>query len=232
MRIKIGAMKVLFEDNHLIAVNKPCGILSQGDSTGDETMIDEVKVYIKEKYKKPGDVFLGSIHRIDRVTSGILIFARTTKALVRMNELVKARKISKKYLAVLDERPMEPSGKLVNYLRKNQKANYVVVVEEEKEGAKKAVLNYELIAELDGRYLVSIELETGRPHQIRAQFSYIGCPVSGDTKYRGSQHAELKGGIYLHSHQLGFLHPVKKEQINIKVSPPNIGLWKAFKAFY
>lgn len=225
-------MKVLFEDNHLLAVNKPNGTLSQGDDTGDESMIEEVKAYIKQKYKKPGDVFLGSIHRIDRVTSGILIFARTSKALTRMNEIVKARKITKNYLAILHERPEEPEGKLVDYLRKNLKANYVVVVDKETEGAKQAILNYELVAELDGHFLVKITLETGRPHQIRAQFSNINCPIAGDTKYKGGKRDELKGGIYLHSHEMKFNHPVTKEPIRIMAGPPQVGLWKAFKEFY
>ncbi len=224
-------MKVLFEDNHLIAVYKPNGVLSQGDSTGDKSMIDEVKAYIKKKYNKPGDVFLGSIHRIDRVTSGILIFARTSKALTRMNQMLKDRKISKTYLAILDERPDNPSGKLVNYLRKNQKANYVIVVDKDKEGAKKAILNYEMIAELESKCLVSVNLETGRPHQIRTQFGYIGCPVTGDTKYRGSKRSELKGGIYLHSYELQFLHPVGKAPIRITAKPDAVGYWKTFKDF-
>lgn len=224
-------MKVLFEDNHLIAVYKPNGVLSQGDSTGDKSMIDQVKAYIKKKYGKPGDVFLGSIHRIDRVTSGILIFARTSKALTRMNQMLKDRKISKKYLAVLDERPADPSGKLVDYLRKNKKANFVIVVDKDKEDAKEARLKYNMLAELDSKYLVSVELETGRSHQIRAQFSHIGCPITGDTKYKGSKRSELKGGIYLHSYELQFLHPVGKAPIRITTKPEAVGYWKTFKDF-
>jgi len=224
-------MKVLYEDNHLIAVDKPVGVLSQGDSTGDASIMDEIKEYIKKKYNKPGDVFLGCVHRIDRVTSGVIVFARTSKALTRMNQLVKDRKITKSYLAVLDERPMDPSGKLVHYLHKNHKANFTVVYDKQKPESKKAVLNYELLAELNSKYLVKVNIETGRSHQIRSQFSHIGCPIASDSKYGGSKDNQLKNGIYLHSHQLEFIHPVKKEPLRITSTPNNKGMWKSFKAF-
>lgn len=225
-------MKVLYEDNHLIAVDKAVGDLSQGDSTGDKSIMDDIKAYIKNKYDKPGDVFLGCVHRIDRVTSGVIVFARTSKALTRMNELVKNRNIKKSYLAVLDERPMEPTGKLIHYLHKNHKANFTVVYDVNKPESKKAVLNYELCAELNSKYLVKIALETGRSHQIRSQFSHIGCPIVGDTKYGGSKDNQMKKGIYLHSHELEFIHPVKKEPIRITCRPLNKGMWKSFKDFY
>ncbi len=225
-------MKVLYEDNHLIAVDKPVGVLSQGDSTGDASIMDDIKAYIKKKYNKPGDVFLGCVHRIDRVTSGVIVFARTSKALTRMNQLVKDRKISKSYMAVLDERPMEPSGTLTHYLHKNHKANFTVVYDSAQADRKKAVLTYELCAELNSKFLVKVALQTGRPHQIRSQFSHIGCPIVGDTKYRGSKDNQIKKGIYLHSYQLEFIHPVKKEPVLITSKPIQKGMWKAFKDFY
>jgi 23S rRNA pseudouridine1911/1915/1917 synthase len=224
-------MKVLFEDNHLIAVFKPAGTLSQGDSTGDKSIIDDVKAYIKNKYKKPGDVFLGSIHRLDRVTSGVIIFARTTKALTRMNQMMKDRKISKTYICILDERPSVLPGKLTHYIRKNHKANYTVVSDKEKPETKKAVMNFQLLANILNTCLVQVKLETGRPHQIRAQFSHIGSPICGDTKYGGSKQDSYKKGIFLHSYSLEFIHPVKKEKVRITSSPNFISKWKEYKDF-
>lgn len=224
-------MKVLYEDNHLIAVHKPTGVLAQGDSTGDKSIMDEVKQYIKNKYKKPGDVFLGCIHRIDRVTSGVIVFARTSKALTRMNQLIKDRKIQKEYYAILEERPDQPAAKLVHYLRKNHKANYVVATLDQRPETKKAVLSYELMAEMDSRYLVRVDLETGRPHQIRSQFSSIGCSILGDTKYGGTKDNAYKNGIYLHAHEVSFVHPVKKEPLRITSTPDNRAAWKQFKSF-
>ena len=224
-------MKVLFEDNHLIVVYKPTGVLSQGDSTGDKSIMDSVKAYIKTKYNKPGDVFLGCIHRLDRVTSGVMIFAKTTKALTRMNQLMKDRKISKSYVAILDERPPLPSGTLTHYLRKNHKANFVVATDEQKPETKKAVLKYELLANILNTCLVKVHLETGRPHQIRAQFSHIGTPISGDTKYGGSKQDSFKKGIFLHSYALEFIHPVKKEKVRITCPPENKSKWKEYGDF-
>jgi 23S rRNA pseudouridine1911/1915/1917 synthase len=224
-------MKILFEDNHLIAVLKPNGVLSQGDITGDKSIMDDVKAYLKKKYKKPGDVFLGSIHRLDRVTSGLILFARTTKALTRMNKLMKERKINKSYIAILDERPDLPMGKLTHYLRKNHKANYVVVSDTDKPETKKAVLNYELLANIENTCLVKVNIETGRPHQIRAQFSHIGAPIAGDTKYNGSKQDSYKKGIFLHAYSLDFIHPVKKEKVRITCSPPDKSKWKEYSDF-
>lgn len=224
-------MKVLFEDNHLIAVSKPQGVLSQGDETGDRSIIDDVKAYLKKKYNKPGDVFLGSIHRLDRVTSGVIIFARTSKALTRMNQLMKDRKISKSYIAILDVRPDKPPGKLTHYLRKNHKANYVVVTDKQKPETKKAVLEFEMLANIQKTCLIKVKLETGRPHQIRAQFSHIGSPICGDTKYNGSIQDSYKRGIFLHSYALEFIHPVKKEKVRITSSPENTSKWKEYREF-
>lgn len=224
-------MKVLFEDNHLIAVYKPIGALSQGDITGDKSIMDDVKAYIKNKYKKPGDVFLGSIHRLDRVTSGVIIFARTSKALTRMSNLMKNREIKKSYICILDERPTSPPGKLTHYLRKNHKANFTVVSEKKKEETKKAVLHFEMLANIQKNCLVKVELETGRSHQIRAQFSHIGSPICGDTKYNGSIQDSFKKGIFLHAYSLEFIHPVKKEQVRITCSPNFVSKWKEYKEF-
>lgn len=223
-------LPIIFEDNHLIAINKPSGMLSQGDQTGDDSAIDYVKDYIKVRYKKPGDVYLGSIHRLDRPTSGAIIFARTSKALTRMNELIRQRKIDKKYLCITDSRPPQPEGELVHFLRKNNNANYVTVYPKEVEYSKKAKLHYRMIAHLDGRSLVEVTLETGRPHQIRAQLSHIGCPLVGDTKYGGME-TNYKGEICLHSFQLKFIHPVRKEPVVIRADVPATHEWKKFKDF-
>ncbi len=224
-------MKILFEDNHIIAVYKPIGILSQGDDTGDSSMIDLVKAYIKNKYNKPGAVFLGSIHRLDRVTSGVMIFAKTSKALTRMNKAIKERKVQKTYIAILDNRPDNPSGTLTHYLRKNQKANYVIVSRKQKPEFKKAILHYELLANIQKTCLVKVSLETGRPHQIRAQFSFLEAPICGDTKYNGSLQDSYKKGIFLHAYSLEFIHPVKKEKIRITCAPDYISKWKNYKDF-
>lgn len=224
-------MKVLFEDNHIIVVNKPAGVLSQGDITGDKSIIDEVKEYIKKKYNKPGEVFLGSIHRLDRVTSGVLVFARTSKALTRMSAQMKNREIKKTYLAILDNRPLEPQDRFVHYLHKNHKANYVTVSDVAKPDTKKAILSYELVAEIEHRSLVKVDIETGRPHQIRAQFSHMDCPITGDTKYGGSKQNNYKSGIYLHAYRIEFIHPVKKTKMKLKCSPPKSGMWKPFNEF-
>ena len=223
-------LPIIFEDNHIIAINKPAGMLSQADQTGDDSAIDYVKDYIKVRYKKPGDVYLGSIHRLDRPTSGAIMFARTSKALTRMHELIRKRKVEKTYLCITDSRPPQPEGELVHYLRKNQNANYVTVYSKEVEYSKKAKLHYRMIAHLDGRSLLEVELETGRPHQIRAQLSHIGCPIVGDTKYGGME-TNYKGEICLHSFRLHFTHPVRKEPVTIKADVPASYEWKTFKDF-
>lgn len=222
-------LQVIHEDNHLIAVNKPVGYLSQGDNTGDLTIMDYVKEYIKLRYNKPGDVFLGNIHRLDRPTSGAILFARTSKALTRMNALVKARKFNKTYLCITSTRPPQPSEKLVHYLVKNTNANYVTVYEKPVERSKKAILTYHLLAQIDGKFLLKIELETGRPHQIRAQMSHIGSPLVGDTKYGGMKWRI--GEICLHSWKIDFIHPVKKEPVEIEASTPDDHIWNSFRQF-
>lgn len=224
-------LKVLFEDNHLIAVNKPPGYLVQGDNTGDEPLVDYVKKYIKERYKKPGEVFLGVIHRIDRPTSGVVIFARTSKALTRMNKLFQERKVKKTYLAITKHRPEPLEGELVHFLLKNKEKNitraYDKLGRRTKE-AKESRLHYELAASIEKSYLLKIVPETGRPHQIRAQLAAIGIPILGDLKY-GYPTRNDNSCINLHSWKLEFEHPVKKEPVQITASLPNEFNWNHFK---
>ena len=220
-------MEVLYEDNHLIAVNKPVGMLVHGDSTGDRTLSDEVKAYIKKKYKKPGDVFLGVIHRIDRPVSGVVVFARTSKALARMNEKIKNREIKKWYSAIVWERPDEFEGRLVHYILKDHKKNTVKAYNKEKKGSKHAILNYRFEAEVSHYIKLDIDLETGRPHQIRAQLAAIGCPIVGDRKYGYHKFNEDKS-VCLHCREMKFDHPVRKEPISIKAPLPKTPIWALF----
>ncbi len=220
-------IKVIYEDNHLIAVNKPNGVLVQPDETGDHTLMDQVKLYIKWKYDKPGDVFLGSFHRLDRPVSGVVLFARTSKALTRMNDLIRERKVGKEYLAITEERPQDISGQLTHYLIKDTFKNRTHVHNSKRGSAKKAVLRYELTGYLKNHSLIKIDLETGRSHQIRAQLAKIGAPVCGDLKYGGAQ--KLKGGsIALHHQTMSFVHPVKKEPVTISCDPPEFHPWSIF----
>ncbi len=225
-------MQILFEDNHLIAVNKPPGILVQADETGDSTLTDMVKLYIKDRYKKPGDVFLGIVHRIDRPVSGTVVFARTSKALTRMNKLFADRAVEKTYWAVTTERPKPIEDKLIHYLLKDKEKNKVTLFNKAKyKNAKKCILDYSLICEMGDHFLVEVKPHTGRPHQIRAQLSRIGCVIRGDRKY-GSQHNQRNGMIYLHSRSLSFIHPVKKEPVLISCDPPDEQIWNKFEDFY
>jgi len=219
--------RILFEDNHLIIVNKLPSEIVQGDKTGDETLLDTVKQYIKEKYNKPGDVFLGLAHRIDRPVSGAVIFAKTSKALTRMNEQIKNREIQKIYWAIVKNRPNPEEGKLTHWLIKNPKTNKSTAHDAEKEGAKKAELIYKLIDQSKDFHLLEIELLTGRHHQIRAQLSKIGCTIKGDLKY-GSARSNKDTSISLHARQLIFTHPVSKAKMNIKANPPQDPLWGYF----
>lgn len=221
-------LDILYEDNHLIIINKPCGELVQGDNTGDKTLMDRVKDFIKTRDNKPGNVYLGLIHRLDRVTSGAIIYAKTSKALGRMNEKFKKREVKKIYWALTT--PLlskeKVSGTLTHYLKKNQKNNTVTVFTKPTDGAKKAVLHYSLIQELDNYWLFEIELETGRSHQIRAQMSKIGAIIKGDLKY-GAARSNKGGGIHLHARYLSFEHPVTKKTIEITAPVPNDTLWKS-----
>lgn len=219
---------VLFEDNHLIAVSKRPGDLVQGDKTGDQPLSEVVKSYIKKKYQKPGAVFLGVIHRLDRPTSGLVIFARTSKALSRMNALFAEGKTRKSYRAIVGRAPDPPSRELVHYLQRNPKQNKSYAFPDPGKGRKRALLSYETIQALDHYYMLDIALKTGRHHQIRAQLAAIGCPIKGDLKY-GAPRSNPDGSIHLHARQLAFIHPVRKTQVSITAPYPREALWDACK---
>lgn len=221
-------LKVLFEDNHLIAINKISGVLVQSDETGDVTLADMVKQYIKEKYAKPGAVFLGVIHRIDRPVSGVVLFARTSKALTRMNELFRTRDIQKTYLAVVEGKPARTQETLIHWLIKNQDANRTSVYKKEKDGAQRCELTYQLLKSRDGLSLVKVKPITGRSHQIRAQLSEINCPIRGDVKYGASEGFDT--AIGLHAHQLSFIHPVTQQSMIIEAPTPQNLIWQPFVA--
>jgi len=217
-------LQVLFEDNHLIVVNKRVGDIVQGDKTGDKPLSDVVKAYIKVKYNKPGNVYLGVVHRLDRPTSGLVIFAKTSKALERMNAMFRDKTIEKTYIAICQKAMIKPKATLVNYLRKNSKNNKSTAFDKEIAGSKRAVLHYEVIKELDNYLVLQIALETGRHHQIRSQLSKIGAKIKGDLKY-GASRSNKDGGIHLHAREISFMHPVKKEPITITAPFPKDVLW-------
>jgi 23S rRNA pseudouridine1911/1915/1917 synthase len=223
------ANQILFEDNHLIIVNKLPSQIVQGDKTGDEPLSDKLKNYIKEKYNKPGNVFLGVVHRLDRPVGGVVIFARTSKALARMNDQLKNREIKKIYWAVVKNPPPEKSGHLIHYLIRDSKKNKSFVIDREKPGAKKAELIYNFAQSSDQYHLLVIELLTGRHHQIRAQLAHIGCPIKGDIKY-GFDRTNPDGSIHLFARTVEFIHPVSKEIIKISAQPPRDPLWDYFAA--
>ena len=225
------SLNVLFEDNHIIAVEKTAGMLVHGDETGDRTLQDHVKTYIKKKYNKPGDVFLGVIHRLDRPVSGVTIFARTSKALTRMNALIKDREITKEYLSLVSKRPLEIKGLLTHYIVKDTKKNFSHIYDKMKNGAKKALLRYEMVVQIYGYVLMRINLETGRPHQIRVQMKRIGCHIIGDVKY-GYEFGNVDKSICLHCSKMSFIHPIKKDRITIKLKPPKNDFWDIFIGNY
>jgi len=220
-------LEVLFEDNHLLAVNKKSGDIVQGDKTGDEPLSEVVKRYIKSKYNKPGEVFLGTIHRIDRPVSGVVLFARTSKALERMNEQFREREVKKVYWAVVKNTPLNEHATLVNYLIKDEAKNKSRAYDEPRNGALKCELEYTLIKKADRYSLLEINPLTGRHHQIRVQLSKIDCPIKGDLKY-GFDRSNPDGSIHLHARKLMFNHPVTKEPITIIAPPPNEVLWNFF----
>lgn len=223
-------MTVLYEDNHIIAVNKTCNEIVQGDKTGDEPLLDVVKRYIKEKYNKPGEVFLGLPHRLDRPTSGVVLFARTSKALVRLNAMFQTHdQIQKTYWAIVGNCPSPEQGRLVHYLRRVEKENKSYLAKPGGKDVKEARLSYQLIAKSDRYHLLEIHLETGRHHQIRCQLAAIGCPIKGDLKY-GAPRSNPDGGISLHAREISFIHPVSKQPITITAPVPNDSLWQAFAA--
>lgn len=218
---------VLYEDNHLIAVNKPAGVLVQGDQTGDVPLSEGVKAYIKEKYRKPGEVFLGTIHRLDRPVSGLVLFARTSKALERMNELFRDRDVQKTYWAIVGKKPAQVEGKLLHWLVKNELTNTVRAFTKAMPGSQHAELEYKLIGQLEHYSLLEVYPHTGRPHQIRVQLASMGCPIVGDVKY-GSPKPNADGSILLHGRALEFMHPVKKEKMRIEAPAPKTEVWQLF----
>lgn len=217
-------LQVLYEDNHIIVVNKRVGDIVQGDKTGDKPLSEVVKEYIKDKYDKKGEVFLGVVHRLDRPTSGIVLFARTSKALTRLNEMFKNHDLQKIYWTLVKNKPEQNQAKLIHYLKRNPKNNTSKAHKNEVPDSKKAVLDYTLIKSLDNYHLLEIELHTGRHHQIRSQLSAIGSPIKGDLKY-GFDRSNPNGGINLHARKLSFIHPVSKEKIQITADLPNENLW-------
>ena len=225
-------MTVLYEDNHIIAVSKTCHEIVQGDKTGDTPLSETVKAYIKEKYQKPGEVFLGVTHRLDRPTTGVVLFARTSKALIRLNAMFQSHEqIQKTYWAIVDKSKESLIGKqeavrLENYLWRNEKQNKSFVVKPGTKDAKRAVLTYKAIAQSDRYTLLEINLETGRHHQIRCQLAAIGCPIKGDLKY-GAKRSNPDGGICLHARKIEFIHPVSKQPISITAPVPDDTLWQA-----
>ncbi len=221
------ASQIVFEDNHLLIINKKAGQLVQGDKTGDASLLDLIKDFIKKRDQKPGNVFLGLVHRIDRPTSGLVIYAKTSKALTRLTQMVKNREIKKTYWAVVAKEMIPQNQRLVHYLLKNEKTNKSTVFIKPTENAKESILNYQVIKILDNFQLLEIDLETGRHHQIRAQLSKIGVPIKGDLKY-GSSRSNPDGGIHLHARRLEFIHPVTKEHLVIEAPvPQNDVVWKA-----
>lgn len=221
------ADRILYEDNHLIVINKLPGELVQGDETGDPTLADAVKLYLKEAYGKQGNVYLGIPHRLDRPTSGIVVYARTEKALVRLNELFRGSGVKKTYWAVVDRAPQQPEGTLVHYITRDAVRNKSVAHPVERKGSKIAKLSYRLIGASKSYYLLEIDLHTGRHHQIRAQLAAIGLHIKGDLKY-GAQRSNPDGGIHLHARQVSFLHPVRKEPLTIVADPPHDVIWDSF----
>lgn len=219
-------LQVIYEDNHLIVVNKRPGDIVQGDKTGDTPLSEVVKEYVKKKYDKPGAVYLGVVHRLDRPTSGIVVFARTSKSLTRLNKLFAEKEAKKTYWAVVKNNPPKEADTLVHWLKRNPKQNKSYAHKKEVPESKKAILDYKVIMKLDNFFLLEIDLKTGRHHQIRAQLAAIGCHIKGDLKY-GAVRSNKNGSIHLHARELSFIHPVKKEPINLSAPPPDDPVWNA-----
>lgn len=220
--------EILYEDNHIIAANKRPSDLSQGDRTGDTSLDEEIKAYIARKYNKPGEVFLGIVHRLDRPVSGVLLYARTSKALSRLNEMFRKGEIRKTYMAIVRERPPDDEAVITHFVKKNEKQNKTYVFDEEIKGSKRASLTYRIIARSDRYYLLEVELHTGRHHQIRAQLAKVGCPIKGDLKY-GFGRSNEGGSISLHGWKIQFVHPVKKEEVVIIAPFPDGDIWQVFQ---
>jgi 23S rRNA pseudouridine1911/1915/1917 synthase len=216
---------VLYEDNHLLVVNKAAGVLVQGDVTGDVPLVELCKQYIAEKYNKPGAVFLGVVHRLDRPVSGVVVFARTSKALERMNKLFRDRETVKTYVALVGNKPKKENDLLIHWLSKDEKKNKSTAYLHETTNALRSELTYEVIEQMASYWVLQVKPITGRPHQIRVQLASIGCPIMGDLKY-GDESPTTNGSIYLHAKRLEFVHPVKKENLKFDASFPEFGLWK------
>ncbi|MCM1076591.1 MAG: RluA family pseudouridine synthase [Bacteroides sp.] len=220
-------MKVVYEDNHIIIIDKASGEIVQGDKTGDEPLVETVKQWLKKKYDKPGNVFCGVVHRLDRPVSGLVVFAKTSKALARLNEMFREGKVEKTYWALSRNMPEPPEGKLIHYITTTEKNNKSYASLTERNGSKRAVLTYKLLASSDRYNLIEVKLETGRKHQIRVQLSAIGCPIKGDLKY-GDKRSNPDGSISLMARRIRFVHPVSGEMIDVKAALPDDNLWHAF----
>ena len=221
-------MAVVYEDNHIVVVNKTSSEIVQGDKTGDTPLSEMVKQYLKEKYNKPGNVFIGVTHRLDRPVSGLVVFAKTSKALPRLNEMFRNGEVKKTYWAIVKECPKETEGELVHYLVRNEKQNKSYAYDKEVKNSKKAVLHYKLIGHSQNYYLLEVDLKTGRHHQIRCQLAKMGCPIKGDLKY-GSPRSNPDGSICLHARTVQFVHPVSKEMIRLTAPVPEGNLWNGFE---
>jgi 23S rRNA pseudouridine1911/1915/1917 synthase len=228
MEINPSDLQVLHEDNHVIVVNKRPSDIVQGDKTGDVTMPDQIKEFLRVKYNKPGNIFCGVVHRLDRPTSGAVVFAKTSKALTRLNEQFREKDTQKIYWAVVEKAPQSNTGHLENFLLKNEKQNKAYVHQKEVSGSKKAILDYRVLAQSDKYTLVEVTLHTGRHHQIRAQMAHIGSIIKGDLKY-GAKRSNADGSIHLHARYLSFIHPTTKETIQITAPVPDDSLWKWFE---
>jgi 23S rRNA pseudouridine1911/1915/1917 synthase len=223
-------LDVVYEDNHLLVINKPAGVLVQGDSTRDKPLVEYGKDYIKEKYNKPGKVFLGVVHRLDRPVSGLVVFARTSKALERMNKLFHDKKVQKTYWAITKQKTRPEEGKLINWLIKDPAKNISQAFDEETDGAKRAELNYRYLGTLNRHHLIEVKPKTGRPHQIRVQLAKADCPIRGDIKY-GFKQPNADGSIHLHARKLYFIHPIKKEPVELIAALPETEFWEQFLIF-
>ena len=219
-------MTVIYEDNHIIAVNKTCNEIVQGDKTGDEPLSETLKKWLKEKYNKPGNVFVGVTHRLDRPTSGIVLFAKTSKALTRLNEMFRTGEVKKTYWALVKNTKIAPEAELTHWLVRNEKQNKSYAYDQEKPASKKAILHYQVLAQSDNYSLLEVDLKTGRHHQIRCQLAKIGAPIKGDLKY-GFDRSNPDGGISLHARRVRFIHPVSKEEVVIEAPVPEDNLWRS-----
>lgn len=221
-------MEVVYEDNHIIIVNKSCSEIVQGDKTGDKPLSEKVKEYLKDKYAKPGNVFCGVVHRLDRPVSGLVVFAKTSKALARLNNMFKDKEVKKTYWAIVADKPRNDEAVIEDYLVKNERQNKSYAHPNPVQGSKKAILDYRVIGKSDRYYLLEVHLHTGRHHQIRCQLANIGCPIRGDLKY-GARRSNPDGGISLHARHIEFVHPVSHITVSVTAPVPDEGVWKAFK---